>query len=177
MITKERFSELLNNALKKRKIGKPDRDKFIAEQWDLVITKELSADWIIDREETITRKFLAEQKKAKAVPLESDEQIQFVSWFRATYPDDLIYAVPNGDHRDIRTAVKLKAEGVTKGIADLKIEWRNGKNTAIEMKRQKGGVQSDDQKWYQKYCEDRGDNYLLCLGFDDAKKQILEFIK
>lgn len=32
---------------------------------------------------------------------------------------DLLYAIPNGGHRDIRVAAALKAEGVKAGVPDL----------------------------------------------------------
>ena len=39
----------------------------------------------------------------------------------ALRPDCYVYAVPNGGARHIRVAVKLKAEGVRRGVPDLHI--------------------------------------------------------
>lgn len=80
---------------------------------------------------------------ADKVPLEHIEQVTFVSQFRQAYPGVLIFAIPNGGYRDKRTAEKLKAEGVVSGVPDLFIPaWR----LWIEMKRQKGGGLSAEQK-------------------------------
>ena len=73
---------------------------------------------------------------------ESMEQQGFVTWFRSRYPGVLIFAIPNGGKRSIRTALTLKAEGVVPGVPDLFIpEWR----LFIEMKRIRGGIISKDQ--------------------------------
>ena len=49
-------------------------------------------------------------------------QCSIVKWFYYAYPQlrgGLFFAVPNGGHRDIQTAARLKAEGVTAGVSDL----------------------------------------------------------
>lgn len=76
-----------------------------------------------------------------------------------------IIAIPNGGWRDIKTAARLKAEGVTKGVPDLFIpEWRFW----IEMKRQKGGVASDEQKDWLVYLNSIRYTAVVCRGADDA---------
>ncbi len=66
-----------------------------------------------------------------------------MSWFRKTYPEVLIFAIPNGGQRSKVTAVKLQAEGVLSGVPDLFVPaW----GLFIEMKRQRGGSVSPDQK-------------------------------
>jgi hypothetical protein len=37
---------------------------------------------------------------------------------------DYLLAIPNGGHRDVRTAAKLKAEGVKAGVSDLLLPLR-----------------------------------------------------
>ena len=50
--------------------------------------------------------------------------IQLVSMLRwCLRPDVLFRHVPNGEHRDLRTAAKLKAMGVLPGSADLEFHW------------------------------------------------------
>jgi len=75
---------------------------------------------------------------------EHDIQVACINWFRYQYPKYLIYAIPNGGARNIVTATKLKAEGVTAGVPDLHvpvamgiyhglyIEMKAGKNKASE---------------------------------------------
>ena len=75
-------------------------------------------------------------RSVSAVPLEHAEQVGFLNWFRSRFPSVLIFAIPNGDHRAITTAKRLKAEGVTAGIPDLFIpQW----DLWVEMKRREGG--------------------------------------
>jgi hypothetical protein len=55
---------------------------------------------------------------------ESALQIQLVSMLRWCIRPDVIWRhVPNGEHRDPRTAAKLKAMGVLPGSADLEFHW------------------------------------------------------
>ncbi len=57
--------------------------------------------------------------------LEHQLQVSCIKWFRLQHRGRLIYAIPNGSKRNIITATKLKAEGVTSGIPDLHIPVPN----------------------------------------------------
>jgi hypothetical protein len=106
------------------------------------------------------------------VPYESDEQIAFVKWFKAQYPGVLIFSVPNGGSRRKREALKLQHEGVVKGVPDLFIpEWR----LFIEMKRQKGGVVSPDQKQIMAELTRVGYVCQVCNGWRAAADFVLTF--
>ncbi len=106
-------------------------------------------------------------------PLETHEQVAFVNWFEREYPDVFIHAIPNGLHIGHRQREKAQAEGVRKGPSDLHVpRWQ----LYIEMKRQKGSVWGADQKKYKAEVEAGGGVYLLCLGFEDAKRQLKEFL-
>ena len=99
------------------------------------------------------------------------EQAHLVMWFRRTYPDTLIFAIPNGGLRSKSQAMKLKVEGVVPGIPDLFVpEWR----LWIEMKKVKGGVVSKEQQLMIKYLQSVGYSVIVGLGAEDAKAQILE---
>lgn len=106
-------------------------------------------------------------------PSEHIEQVRFVAWFRKTYPQHWIFAIPNGGDRHRVTAAKLKAEGVARGVPDLYIPslklW-------VEMKRQKGGSLSEHQKEWRDYLLGIGDRWIMCKGFEDAKRQIIEML-
>ena len=55
---------------------------------------------------------------------ESKLHIQLVTMLRwCLRPDVIMRHVPNGEHRDPRTAAKLKAMGVLPGSADLEFHW------------------------------------------------------
>jgi len=104
---------------------------------------------------------------------EHEEQREFVKWFRQSFPATRIFAIPNGGARTITTAAKLKAEGVCRGIPDLFIPaW----GLWVEMKREKNGVLSVDQKDWIVHLEDHQYHCLVAKGCEDAKQQIQEFI-
>jgi len=84
--------------------------------------------------------------------LESRMQVQCVKWFRLQYRQvgDLLIHVPNGGSRDLRTAQRLKAEGVVPGVSDLVLFMPNLTHHGlfIELKI-KPNKQSEHQKKWQ----------------------------
>ena len=107
------------------------------------------------------------------IPSEHVEQSLFVQWFRRSYPNVLIFAIPNGGARSKATAGKLKVEGVVPGIPDLFIpEW----GLWVEMKRTKGGRVSDEQFGMIDYLQSVGYRVIVGKGAENAKAQILEFL-
>jgi len=108
----------------------------------------------------------------KTSPSEHEEQVGFINWFRAKYPDVLIFAIPNGEKRAISVAKRLKAEGVVRGIPDLIIpQW----TLWVEMKRVSGGRLSPEQKSMIIYLESVGQTVIIGKGATDASKKIMEF--
>ena len=106
-------------------------------------------------------------------PSEHVEQSLLVQWFRRSYPNVLIFAVPNGGARSRATAGKLKVEGVVPGIPDLFVpEWK----LWVEMKRTKGGVLSPEQIGMIEYLLSVNYAVIVGKGAEDAKAQILEFL-
>ena len=97
------------------------------------------------------------------------EQARLVMWFRQTYPDTLIFAIPNGGLRSKSQALKLKVEGVVPGVPDLFIPaWR----VWVEMKKEKGGVVSKEQQKIIKYLQSVNYCVIVCLGAEDAINQL-----
>ena len=110
---------------------------------------------------------------AEKIPSEDREQMLLVQWFRRTYPDVRIFAIPNGGHRHPAVAAKLKATGASAGVPDLFIPaW----HLWIEMKRVKGGTVSAEQKDWLKYLEEVGYCVKVCKGAEAAKEQITAFL-
>ena len=104
-----------------------------------------------------------------AAPSEHLEQVRLVSWFRKTYPQYRIFAIPNGGGRSMAQGASLKAEGVTPGVPDLFIPaW----SLWVEMKRSTGGVVSPVQRDWIAYLEGIGHRVIIGRGFEDAKSQI-----
>lgn len=104
------------------------------------------------------------------VPLEHEEQKNFVRWFRMQYPKVKIFAVPNAASRSYELAAYLKSEGMDSGVQDL---WIPEFKTCIEMKRLKGSKTSQDQIEWRDYMLSIGWNAHICNGFEAAKNVIL----
>lgn len=90
-------------------------------------------------------------------------------WFRQTFKDVRIFAIPNGGARNVVTAARMKVEGVTAGVPDLYIPaWK----TWIEFKRVKGGALSPKQKDWLAYLEAIGDTVIVARGAEHAKEEL-----
>jgi hypothetical protein len=61
-------------------------------------------------------------------------------------PNCIWWAVPNGGYRDVRTASKLKAEGVKPGVSDIMVLW-GGRLICIELKTAKGRQSPEQKQW------------------------------
>ena len=120
------------------------------------------------------RKAITLISASKISPSEHSEQVGFINWFRAKYPEVLIFAIPNGEKRAISVAKRLKMEGVVRGIPDLFVPaW----TLWIEMKRVSGGRLSTEQRQMIKYLEGIGHTVIIGKGAGDASKQILDFFE
>lgn len=96
---------------------------------------------------------------------ESRLQRLCVKWFKLSYPEAIIFAIPNGGSRHLFEAKKMKDEGVLSGVADLQI-ITNNKTFFIEMKTPKGR-QNENQKVFQSKVEKLGFKYLICRSFEE----------
>ena len=123
-------------------------------------------------------------------PTEDQEQEAFVQWLRLKgYPH---FRVPNETYtKSWSQKAKNKKLGVSSGVPDLFVavpfppphliiahkdrddEVRNKTLVAIEMKRKKGGVTSENQKKGIKTLNEAGIQTVVCKGCDAA----IEFIE
>ena len=112
-------------------------------------------------------------------PSEHLEQITLITWYRRTFKNELLVAIPNGGKRHIKTAVSMKLEGVSKGFPDLFLPVPNSKfhGLFIEMKRQKGGTVSKEQRAWLEYLNSVGYQATVCKGFLEAKEVIECYLK
>ena len=107
------------------------------------------------------------------IPLEHEEQKDFVKWFRSQYRGVLIYAIPNAGLRDYKLAAYLRAEGLYAGMPDLHIPaW----DLWIEMKRQKNSTISEDQRKLEQYLVGIGHKHFYAFGCDDAIVKVKDFL-
>lgn len=102
------------------------------------------------------REMLAEELKKPSRKHHRDAehhlQVACVNWFRSIYPHlaHALFAVPNGGWRNEATGAKLKAEGVTAGVADLILLHPSGFGhyaLLIEMKTEEGRQSMSQKKW------------------------------
>ena len=129
----------------------------------------------------IRRKAVCFDGAFDGVPKEHEEQAQFVRMVDAAYPRDiaaLLFAIPNGGRRHIKTACDLKHEGVRSGVPDLFFAYphKGYAGLFIEMKRRKGGRVSDGQKRYIELL--RGQCYaaVVCRGCDEAFNALASYL-
>lgn len=119
--------------------------------------------------------------RKEACPLEESEQLALAGWLDAI--GVLWCHVPNGGHRHVLTAIRLKRQGVKPGVPDILIFDRpypveNGKvfsGVAIELKRRDkkvSNISPDQAKWLSALTE-RG---WLCSAFYGADSAI-EWLK
>jgi hypothetical protein len=104
------------------------------------------------------------------MPTEHEEQREFVRWFRQSYPDVRIFAIPNGGARSQREGGRFKLEGVSPGVPDLFIPawllW-------IEFKRREGGRVSAEQRDWMEYLDTIGHQSFIARGAESGKEFIL----
>ena len=79
----------------------------------------------------------------------------------------------DGGYRGKTQAMKLKAEGVSKGVPDLFIPefflW-------VEMKRKKGSTTSPEQKEWLDYLNNIGYRAVVCKGCLEAQKAVTQHL-
>lgn len=107
-------------------------------------------------------------------------QCAIVKWFYYAYPQyrgGLFFAVPNGGHRNIQTAARLKAEGVTAGVSDLMLlVSRKGYHAlCIEVKTMVGR-QSESQKAWEAKVKSQGFCYSIVRSLGDFASLMLWYL-
>ena len=86
------------------------------------------------------------------------------------YPElKLMFAIPNGGHRSITTASKLKKEGVKAGIPDLHLPVARGEyhSLFIEMKAGKNKATAHQIKMME-LLSTSGNFCIICYGAKEA---------
>lgn len=120
--------------------------------------------------------------KSATSPSESQEQralFEWARWMERRYPAlALLYHVPNGGSRNAIEARNLKLQGVKPGVPDICLPVPNKTYHAlyIEMKRRKGGRVSEDQRGWIAALNRVGCKAVVCKGFDEARRAILEYL-
>lgn len=112
---------------------------------------------------------------------EDDIQAEFfrlVPVFFSTLPEKLLFAVPNGGKRNKLEAVRLKRQGVKRGVTDVILQIpRNGYGCLDMEFKTDDGYQSADQKEFQKQTESVGNKYVIVRSAMQAIKEMKEYLK
>ena len=103
-------------------------------------------------------------------------QVAAVRWFRSQYPARLIYAVPNGGHRNAVVAAKLKAEGVLPGVPDLFVAASSGGHHGlyVEMKAEKNKP-TQAQRDVMEALTVQGYACAVCYSLDEFIAVVVEY--
>ena len=113
-------------------------------------------------------------------PSEHLEQVQLVAMVEAAYPREaaMLFAIPNGGDRNVLVAVKLKKEGVRRGVPDMFLALPRGgwHGLFIEMKRRRGGVVSPEQAAYIEALRAQGYRAEVCKGCDEALEVLRDYL-
>ena len=116
------------------------------------------------------------------IPLEEIEQEHVFLWAsmeERAYPElAMLYAIPNGGKRAIKTAVALKKQGVKRGVPDMCLPVARGgyHGLYVELKRQKGGTVSDEQREWIAALNSQGYKAIICHGAEEAIEQIRGYL-
>lgn len=116
-------------------------------------------------------------------PTEEQEQAAVMEWamlMEKQAPElALLFHVPNGGVRHPGTAARLKKLGVKPGVPDLFLPVARGMahGLYIEMKRQKGGRVSEDQKAWMEALTEQGYVCIVARGAEEACDAIWNYLE
>jgi len=119
--------------------------------------------------------------------LEHVEQALFVKWASMQsnkHPElKMLFAIPNGGHRHVAVAKKLKEEGVKSGVPDLFLAVPTfgylvdvGYGLFIEMKVGKNKL-TKNQEWWIGNLQGQGYRCEVCYSFEEARNVICDYLK
>lgn len=121
---------------------------------------------------------------------EHDEQValfNFLSTKETQYPElKWIHSIPNGGHRHISVARKMKAEGAKAGVLDVfvpipkvglahKFDFTNIHGLYIEMKYGKNTM-TDSQHKFADFVTEQGYLVKVCYTWIEAAKEIFDYL-
>ncbi len=106
---------------------------------------------------------------------EQDEQVKLCTWM--TTMGILYYAIPNGGYRHKLEAFNLKRAGVKGGVPDICIPIAAWGYHAlyIELKAS-GGIVSNNQQYWIKQLNNKGNLAKVCYGAEEAKSVIENYL-
>ena len=112
---------------------------------------------------------------------EHDEQValfEWSEWLTSQHPRlKWMFAIPNGGKRHLGTAVKMKREGVKKGVPDIfvPIPTKTHHGLFIEMKFGYNKPSFNQKEWLE-YLGSVGYKAVVCYGFEEAMHAIGDYL-
>ncbi len=114
---------------------------------------------------------------------EVSEHRHAVSLIRALelnkFPElERVVHIPNGGHRNIGVARKLKSEGVRRGVPDYLYFKRVGEYTglAVELKKLRGRATKEQKEWLR-HLSQEGWSTHIALGWEEAFEIFWKYIR
>jgi hypothetical protein len=116
---------------------------------------------------------VAQMSNAFYVPTEQQEAEALAAYCRVKgYAFTHIPNETGSDPAAIRRAIRMKRAGVSKGFCDYLI-FKDGQSFAIELKRQRGGTVSAEQRVWLAILSAHGFRAAICHGFQES----IEFLE
>jgi hypothetical protein len=121
--------------------------------------------------------------------LEYQNQCALIKWCeinKSKFPRlQMIFSIPNGEKRDIKTAIRLKLSGTKSGVPDIFLavprlgsQWPHDPGAHglfIEMKSSKGKL-SDNQKDWIRELKIQGYQAEVCFDWTEAAQLICKYL-
>jgi Uma2 family endonuclease len=113
---------------------------------------------------------------------ESKIQAAFHKYMRYAYPDVMAFAIPNGffaGKNGIAHAVRMKAEGMMKGVPDYWIiaPSADGKYVGLIIEFKAGNNKpSKEQKHYLEYLNNNSFRAVVCYSTDEAIYEVERYM-
>ena len=165
------LTKKINAYLKKNNIGF-DKTMEYLKQYDTEEFDEFIREQYEIKGEVTPVKIMSAKKKSD-IPLEKDEQKRLCKWLKENKIGHFATGLGVKLGLDVKYVASLKSQGHYSGIPDLVVLLGNGKICFIELKRQKGGKVSEEQKKWIEYLNKNGYPAKVCKGCNEA----IEFIE
>ena len=117
------------------------------------------------------------------LPTEAQEQRTLFEWaavMSQRYPVlRLMHHIPNGGSRNPAEARNLRAQGVRPGVPDIFLPCARGGRHGlyIELKRQRGGRVSAEQREMLEALRREGYAAVVCAGWEAARDVIIKYLE
>lgn len=116
---------------------------------------------------------------AKRSSPEHNEQAALIKWadLQSDKRYGLLYAIPNGGHRVVAVAARLKSEGVRAGVPDLfwPVASSGFHGLYIEMKYGKNKLTTSQRSWRDALIE-QGYAHVVCYDWTAASEEMKKYL-